>query len=106
MRQVFGDLRQPATIEQLRERNDRPKGLSWDLASRIFYTRLGNGVVKDGDKYWLSEEFLADAEIKAAEWVAKAKEEVRECQRYLRHYQKTSKALTKRGLATQAKATS
>jgi len=105
LRQVFGDLRQPVTVEQLRERNDRPKGLSWDLASRILYTRMGNGVVKDGDKYWLSEEFLADAETKAAEWVAKAKEEVKECQRYLRHYQKSRKALAKRGLTTPVNAT-
>lgn len=104
MRNVFGDLALPVTIDQLKERNDRPEGMSWDLASRIFYTRMGNGVIKDGDKYWLSEEFLADAESKAEKWVAKAIKEVLECQRYLRHYRKARKALAKRGLTAPVKA--
>ncbi|HEX8974573.1 MAG TPA: hypothetical protein VF817_03755 [Patescibacteria group bacterium] len=73
LRRVFGYVEMPATIEQL---EDSASPAFMGMVSRVIYTRLGNGVIKDGDAFWISEEVLAEG-------IAYWEEDLKKTQRYL-----------------------
>jgi len=61
------------------------------LARRIIGTRLNDGVLADGDGYWLTDEVIAEG-------VTAIEAEIQRLQAYLDYLQEQRSALAKRGL--------
>ena len=75
LRHIFGYLEMPATEKQL---EDSQPPATMGMVSRVIYTRLGNGVIKDGDGFWISREVLDEG-------IANMEDEIEKQQKYLNY---------------------
>ncbi|KKQ46299.1 MAG: hypothetical protein US63_C0003G0012 [Candidatus Moranbacteria bacterium GW2011_GWC2_37_8] len=74
LRNVFSYVEMPATMKQL---DDRARNTgNEEIVYRIIKTRLGNGVIEDGNGYWLSKEIIDEG-------IANVQEEIDKYQKYL-----------------------
>ena len=86
LRQIFNTTPMPATMEQSEQNCG---GGAATLARRTVHTRLNKGVIQDGDRYWLSDDVLAEG-------IAGAQKEIVEWQAYIDYWQQQQRGLALR----------
>ncbi len=88
LRRSFGMTPMPATIKEI-DGNWGPGNEG--LAYRVVMSMIGRGALQDGDRFWMSDDVMAEG-------IAIAEKEIAEWKKYLEYLQKQRSALAARCL--------